>query len=308
MKLSITEHQYSIIRSHLNYKNVIEEMVFKVSILTENEEREPDMEWDFTEVKNDLDTSKLWVKTKEDVKEYLQTLKNKIKNLPSNTKKRIIKYVLYSFLGILTINQINDLVEPQVHNIENVGKIIKSVGNNEVEELRVRKSSPELYEHMRYEEGSIRKKGEPVLVAYNLGDGAYTIGYGHAIFRGENEGYEFLPNYNKIIPGRTKITKDQAETLLKDDVSNSEAIINKILDKWETEGIKIKVNQGMYNAMVSMAYNMGPGIGKSDFIKTLKSGNTHLAGEEILKTSSNMFKKFPGLEPRRMREYKMFTS
>jgi GH24 family phage-related lysozyme (muramidase) len=57
-----------------------------------------------------------------------------------------------------------------------------------------------------------------------------------------------------------------------------------------------------------MAYNMGPGIGKSDFIKTLKSGNTHLAGEEILKTSSNMFKKFPGLEPRRMREYKMFTS
>ena len=280
-------------------------MVFKVSILTENEEREPDMEWDFTEVKNDLDTSKLWVKTKEDVKEYLQTLKNKIKNLPSNTKKRIIKYVLYSFLGILTINQINDLVEPQVQNVVNIEK---KFDKEIAEVLRVRKSSPELYEHMRYEEGSIRKKGEPVLVAYNLGDGAYTIGYGHAIFRGENEGYEFLPNYNKIIPGRTKITKDQAEILLKDDISDSEEIINKILDKWETEGIKIKVNQGMYNAMVSMAYNMGPGIGKSDFIKTLKSGNTHLAGEEILKTSSNMFKKFPGLETRRMREYKMFTS
>ena len=182
MKLSITEHQYSIIQSHLNYKNVIEEMVFKVSILTENEEREPDMEWDFTEVKNDLDTSKLWVKTKEDVKEYLQTLKNKIKNLPSNTKKRIIKYVLYSFLGILTIYQINDLVEPQVQNVVNIEKKFdKEIG----EVLRVRKSSPELYEHMRYEEGSIRKKGEPVLVAYNLGDGAYTIGYGHAIFRGE---------------------------------------------------------------------------------------------------------------------------
>ena len=305
MKLSITEHQYSIIQSHLNYKNVIEEMVFKVSILTENEEREPDMEWDFTEVKNNLDTSKLWVKTKEDVKEYLQTLKNKIKNLPFNTKKRIIKYVLYSFLGILTINQINDLVDPQVQNVVNIEKKFdKEIG----EVLRIRKSSPELYEHMRYEEGSIRKKGEPVLVAYNLGDGAYTIGYGHAIFRGEKEGYEFLPNYNKIIPGRTKITKDQAEILLKDDISNSEAIINKILNKWETEGIKIKVSQGMYNAMVSMAYNMGPGIIKSDFIKALKSGNTYLAAEQILKTSSNMFKKFPGLETRRMREYKMFTS
>ena len=64
----------------------------------------------------------------------------------------------------------------------------------------------------------------------------------------------------------------------------------------------------MYNAMVSMAYNMGPGIINSDFIKTLKSGNTYLASEQILKTSSNMFKKFPGLETRRMREYKMFTS
>ena len=305
MKLSITEHQYSIIQSHLNYKNVIEEMVFKVSILTENEEREPDMEWDFTEVKNDLDTSKLWVKTKEDVKEYLQTLKNKIKNLPSNTKKRIIKYVLYSFLGILTINQINDLVEPQAQNVINIEK---KFDKEIAEVLRIRKSSPELYKHMKYEEGSITKKGEPVLVAYNLGDGAYTIGYGHAIFRGEKEGYEFLPNYNKIIPGRTKITKDQAEILLKDDISDSEEIINKILDKWEKEGIEVKVNQGMYNAMVSMAYNMGPGIGKSDFIKTLKSGNTHLAGEEILKTSSNMFKKFPGLETRRMREYKMFKS
>ena len=305
MKLSITEHQYSIIQSHLNYKNVIEEMVFKVSILTENEEREPDMEWDFTEVKNDLDTSKLWVKTKEDVKEYLQTLKNKIKNLPSKTKKRIIKYVLYSFLGILTINQINDLVEPQVQNVVNIEK---KFDKEIAEVLRVRKSSPELYEHMRYEEGSIRKKGEPVLVAYNLGDGAYTIGYGHAIFRGENEGYEFLPNYNKIIPGRTKITKDQAEILLKDDISDTEEIINKILDKWEKEGIEVKVNQGMYNAMVSMAYNMGPGIINSDFIKTLKSGNTYLASEQILKTSSNMFKKFPGLETRRMREYKMFTS
>lgn len=161
---------------------------------------------------------------------------------------------------------------------------------------------------MRYEEGSITKKGEPVLVAYNLGDGAYTIGYGHAIFRGEKEGYKFLPNYNKIIPGRTKITKDQAEILLKDDISDSEEIINKILDKWEKEGIEVKVNQGMYNAMVSMAYNMGPGIINSDFIKTLKSGNTYLASEQILKTSSNMFKKFPGLETRRMREYKMFTS
>lgn len=304
MKVSLTEEQLRSFNNRLIYEGILDDMVFKISLIVEDGKTEPDMEWDFTNVKKDIDKSKLWVKTKEDAIQYIESVVDKIKNIPPELRKKILKYVLYSFIGLLSIKQLNKTVEPVVKKVDQIEKetIEKIIS------LRIRKSSPELYEHMRYEEGSITKKGEPVLVAYNLGDGAYTIGYGHAIFKGENEGYEFLPNYNKIIPGRTKITKDQAEILLKDDISDSEAIINKILNKWETEGIKIKVSQGMYNAMVSMAYNMGPGIIKSDFIKALKSGNTYLAAEEILKTSSNLFKKFPGLETRRMREYKMFTS
>ena len=304
MKVSLTEEQLRSFNNRLIYEGILDDMVFKISLIVEDGKTEPDMEWDFTNVKKDIDKSKLWVKTKEDAIQYIESVVDKIKNISPELRKKILKYVLYSFIGLLSIKQLNKLVEPVVKKADQIEKetIEKIIS------LRIRKSSPELYEHMRYEEGSITKKGEPVLVAYNLGDGAYTIGYGHAIFRGENEGYEFLPNYNKIIPGKTKITKDQAEILLKDDISDSEEIINKILNKWETEGIKIKVSQGMYNAMVSMAYNMGPGIIKSDFIKALKSGNTYLAAEEILTTSSNLFKKFPGLEPRRMREYKMFTS
>ena len=304
MKVSITEEQLRSFNNRIIYEGILDDMVFKISLIVEDGKTEPDMEWDFTNVKKDIDKSKLWVKTKEDAIQYVESVVDKIKNIPPELRKKILKYVIYSFIGLLSIKQLNKMVEPVVKKADQIEKetIEKIIS------LRIRKSSPELYEHMRYEEGSITKKGEPVLVAYNLGDGAYTIGYGHAIFRGENEGYEFLPNYNKIIPGKTKITKDQAEILLKDDISNSEEIINKILNKWETEGIKIKVSQGMYNAMVSMAYNMGPGIIKSDFIKALKSGNTYLAAEEILTTSSNLFKKFPGLEPRRMREYKMFTS
>ena len=304
MKVSLTEGQLRSFNNRLIYEGILDNMVFKISLIVEDGKTEPDMEWDFTNVKKDIDKSKLWVKTKEDAIQYIESVSDKIKNLPPELRKKILKYVVYSFIGLLSIKQLNKTVEPVVKRANQIEKetIEKIIS------LRIRKSSPELYEHMRYEEGSITKKGEPVLVAYNLGDGAYTIGYGHAIFRGEKEGYEFLPNYNKIIPGRTKITKDQAEILLKDDISDSEEIINKILDKWEKEGIEVKVNQGMYNAMVSMAYNMWPGIINSDFIKTLKSGNTYLASEQILKTSSNMFKKFPGLETRRMREYKMFTS
>ena len=93
MKLVIREHQYEIIQSRLNYERILEDMVFKINILTEDGKTEPDMEWDFTNVKDDIDVSKLWVKTKEDVKEYVQKLKDKIKNLPSDTKKRILKFI-----------------------------------------------------------------------------------------------------------------------------------------------------------------------------------------------------------------------
>jgi GH24 family phage-related lysozyme (muramidase) len=302
MKLTITEHQYKIIQSRLNYERILEEMVFKINIITEDGKTEPDMEWDFTDVKDDVDDSKLWVKTKEDVKEYVQKLKEKIKNLPSDTKKRILKYALYSFLGILSMKQINSFIEPQVKNIDNIETIVTQNVNQ-----KIRKSSESLFNHLKYEEGSVRHKGQPVLTVYDLGDGAYTVGYGHAIFDGEKEGYDFLPNYEDITPNRTKITKENAETLLKDDIKDSEGIINKILNDWEEQGIKPKITQKMYDAMVSMAYNMGPGIRKSDFIQAVKKGDLKTAKELILTTSENLFDDFPGLKTRREKEAKMFT-
>ena len=302
MKLTITEHQYKIIQSRLNYERILEEMVFKINLITEDGKTEPDMEWDFTDVKDDVDDSKLWVKTKEDVKEYVQKLKEKIKNLPSDTKKRILKYALYSFLGILSMKQINSFIEPQVKNIDNIETIVTQNVNQ-----KIRKSSESLFNHLKYEEGSVRHKGQPVLTVYDLGDGAYTVGYGHAIFDGEKEGYDFLPNYEDITPNRTKITKENAETLLKDDIKDSEGIINKILNDWGEQGIKPKITQKMYDAMVSMAYNMGPGIRKSDFIQAVKKGDLKTAKELILTTSENLFDDFPGLKTRREKEAKMFT-
>jgi GH24 family phage-related lysozyme (muramidase) len=305
MKLVISEHQYEIIQSRLNYERVLEEMVFKINILTEDGKTEPDMEWDFTNVKDDIDVSKLWVKTKEDVKEYVQKLKEKIKNLPSDTKKRILKYALYSFLGILSMKQINNFIEPQVKNIDNiVTPVIKS---DKEETHRIRQSSEKLFNHLKWEEGSVVNKGEPALTLYDLGDGAYTVGYGHAIFNGENEGYDFLPNYNKLRPGRTRITKENAETLLKDDIKVSEGIINGILDEWEQNGVKPKLTQGMYDAMVSMAYNMGPKIKNKKFIDAIKQGDYELARKLITQTSSSLFDDFPGLKTRREKEAKMFT-
>ena len=304
MRVSITEEQYKRIQSKLTYESVLDDLVYKLSFITEDEGKtEPDMEWDFTKVKEEIDLSKMWVKTKEDALEYINTLKNKIQNLPKELKRKILKYVLYSFLGLLSLTQIQTQIEEP---IQQVVKKEKQVIKNVVKDLRIRNSSEKLLDHLKWEEGSIRDKGEPVLTAYNLGDGAYTIGYGHAIFPNEQEGYDFLPRYSRIIPGRTKITKADAEILLKDDIKEAESIINRILDQWEEQGITPPITQGMYDAMVSMAYNMGPKIRKSDFIQYVKQGDFEGAKEEILNTSSQMFNKYPGLKPRRQKESEMF--
>ena len=303
MKVSITEEQLKRVKSKLTYESILDDIVFKLSLITEDGKTEPDMEWDFTDVKKDIDLSKKWVQTKQDAEEYIGNLIEKIKNLPSNTKRKILQYVLYSFIGLISIKQINKALTPPLQKAVEIEKeVIKKV-----EDVRIRKSSEGLLNHLKYEEGSIRDKGEPVLTAYDLGDGAYTIGYGHAIFKGENEGYDFLPDYENIRPGRTSITKDNADTLLKDDIKESERIINNMLDGWEEQGIKPKITQGMYDALISMAYNMGPNVVNKDFIQAIKDGNMKLAKRLILQTSSGLFDDYPGLKTRREKEAKMFA-
>jgi GH24 family phage-related lysozyme (muramidase) len=302
MKVSLTEGQLRSFNNRLIYEGILDNMVFKISLIVEDGKTEPDMEWDFTNVKKDIDKSKLWVKTKEDAIQYIESVSDKIKNLPPELRKKILKYTLYSFVGLLTVKQLNKTVEPALKKTvevekETIKKIIPP---------RIRKSSPNLIDHLKYEEGSIVNKGEPNLVAYDLGDGAYTIGYGHAIFPDEEESFNFLPIYSKIRPGRTKITKENAEVLLKDDLRESESIINRILNQWEQKGIKPSITQGMYDAMVSMAFNMGRGIRTSKFIQAVKQSDFDLAKKLILTTSENLFDNFPGLELRRKKESEMF--
>jgi GH24 family phage-related lysozyme (muramidase) len=302
MKVSITEDQLKVVQSKLLYEQILDDLVFKLSLITEDGKTKPDMEWDFEPIKKEIDLSKLWVKTKEDAIKYIEKVKDKIENLPSDLKNRIVKYIAYSLLGLLSLKQIEKYLDPPLQSaVETEKEFIKKVIPP-----RIRKSSEGLINYLKYEEGSIRHKGQPNLVAYDLGDGAYTIGYGHAIFPDEQEGFDFLPRYSKIIPGRTKITKEDAETLLKDDMREAESIVNRILDQWEEKGIKPPITQGMYDAMVSMSFNMGRGIRTSDFIQAVKRGDFDLARKLILTTSENLFDEFPGLKSRRKKESEMF--
>lgn len=302
--------------------DILKNLSLKYSLINENEwlkdEPSPTYHWDLTpEIKNDLNKSAKWIKTKEDVLEYIKIFIEEIKLLPKNFKRKVLKYILASFIGILTMNQVNFIVDSLEKNDYKVFKT--EIQKPVVKKLEIRTPSQTLFKHLKKEEGI---KGKPVLYFYDLGDGAYTTGYGHAVFfnpsRGSTGGdYDFIPNYEDIIPYDpnepdkeiTRITKEQAEQLLQDDMLKASKGVNSILDKWLRKGIEPEITQGMYDAMVSIAYNHGVGnLKMSDFIQYVKRGEFKRAQEEIKNISSGMFDEYPGLKKRREKEAILFMS
>ena len=83
--------------------------------------------------------------------------------------------------------------------------------------------------------------------------------------------------------------------------------VNNILDGWNKKGIEPEITQGMYDALISMSYNMGiTRLRNTEFIEHLMNGNYDVASELIPEVSLNNVK-YPGLKPRREREQLLFT-
>lgn len=281
----------------------LNEVVKKINLLTEDGKKEPDMEWDFTDIKKDIDNSKKWVKTVDDVKKYLKVLFEKIKNSPKMVKNKVIKYVLLSFLGFISLKSLNNIItdvsdekieisEPKSVDLPKIKVDTTTKVEKTPKIIRIRSASDSLMEFLKEEE-KFRA------LAYKLGDGMVTIGYGHA---------EYL-NKSDIIPYKTRIDSAKAEEYLREDIKKAEGTLNAILDKWEKDGLEHNITQNQYDAMISMIFNMGrTGFRRSDFIKKVKEGDMDAAHNQLLNTSSQLFKKFPGLKKRRQREAELFSS
>lgn len=133
------------------------------------------------------------------------------------------------------------------------------------------------------------------LKAYRIGDKRITIGWGHA---------------EQIKTSRYKlgqeISIEEAENLFNKDLTIAENGVKRIFKQWKKSGLDIKITQNMFDAMVSMAYNMGVyGLRTSDFIQHIKNGDFQTAADSIKTTKVS--KKFPGLETRREKEQELFT-
>ncbi len=121
-----------------------------------------------------------------------------------------------------------------------------------------------------------------------------TIGYGHAEYP-EDSQYKI----------GDMISRETANELFIIDIKEKENDIQRMFRQWEQRGNGVKVTQGMYDALVSMAYNIGiRGLRNTEFIEHVEKGDFLIASERIKTTKVS--KEFPGLEKRRKNEYKMF--
>ena len=127
------------------------------------------------------------------------------------------------------------------------------------------------------------------LDAYQDVAGIWTIGYGHI----------------KTAKAGMKITEQQAEDLLRDDLKDAESAVK--------SPIKVAINDNEFSALVSLAFNIGRGaFGKSSALKLLNKDDRIGAADaiELWNKSTVGGKKvvIPGLVARRAAEKGLFLT
>ena len=124
------------------------------------------------------------------------------------------------------------------------------------------------------------------LTAYLCPAGVLSIGYGHT---GKD-----------VVQGMT-ISVEKAIELLLGDVSGFEKSVSAM--------VTVPLTQGMFDALVSFAFNMGAGkLKSSTLLKRLNDSDKDLAAEEFLKWDKANGKPLAGLTERRKDERMLFLS
>jgi len=264
-------------------------------IVLSEDETSPTFEWDV--VKDKIDNTKKNVKTSSQAEQYLITFIKKVESVPKNLKIKMIRYVITGLISILGLNSVSNIVSNGVPEIEkevlmtstSLPTTPKVKGVKYTKPTKVTKN---LIDFLKYEEGSRKNKGEAVLKAYQLGDDMVTIGWGHA---------ERI-NQSQFKKGDV-ITIERAKKLFKADVLYAKDGLDRLLNDWDKKGVGYEIDQDMYEAMISMIFNMGvSGFRNSDFIQIVKRGDYEEAREKIKNTHIT----YQGHIPRRAKESEMF--
>lgn len=139
--------------------------------------------------------------------------------------------------------------------------------------------------HISDEGISLIKKWEGLeLTAYKDVVGVTTIGYGHT----------------KTAKMGQKVTLKGAEKLLRSDLRHFEEGVARL--------VTVKLSQGQYDALVSLAYNIGLGAFKrSTLLRKLNTGDYTGASKEFTRWVYAGKTKYKGLLNRRLEERRLFV-
>jgi GH24 family phage-related lysozyme (muramidase)/8-oxo-dGTP pyrophosphatase MutT (NUDIX family) len=318
-----------------------------VRLIKEGEEKSPTFYWDLTDkgVKDDISPTFSWdlskdkpvldsydqakeyidkalsyIKDKASALEFVKDLKEYIQELSTASKIKLTKYVATALLGIIGFSSLSNLMSNSSSDVEKevISSIDKEMTVGTYKEKGVQ-ANTEKRQQVKNRPNSVSaefidslKESEALsTIFYDIDDGAYTVGWGHAVFKDPSRGstggdYDFVPKYEDITPGVTKITVAQAEQLLKADLDDARKKLDAVLDEYK---VTIDIDQNMYDAMVSMVYNMGAGekFKQSEFFSALKKGNVVKAYYKIDDIdSAALLQKYPGLKERRAKEKERF--
>ena len=237
------------------------------------------------------------------VASYLRKVFQRIKNLSIEKKKTLLIYALSGLLmfsnsnKILSVINSDNFIKSELLSTPELKDVVKQkLEESPFKDATKMKLSQDGWDQIKAEEGDPKNPGEPVLKAYKLGDGRITVGWGHA---------EPVKT-SKFKKGQV-ISREEAKKLLQEDLGEAADGVRRIFKEWESKGIERKITQDQFDALVSMAFNMGiSGLRQSDVIQHIKKGDYKTAGESIKSESLN--KKFQGLESRREREANLFLS
>lgn len=126
------------------------------------------------------------------------------------------------------------------------------------------------------------------LTAYDDGVGVLTIGWGTTVY----------PSGKKVNKG-DKITLEQAKQYKAHDLARFEKAVN--------DAVKVPLNQNQFNALVSLAYNIGvSAFTNSTLVKRLNEGNYKAAADQFLVWVNAGGKRMQGLVNRRNKEREVF--
>lgn len=263
-----------------------------------------------------LNESKNWIDNEvneslTDISLFLKKTFKKMRNLSKEKRKTLLIYALSSLLAITNADKIQNIIQSddEIKTELSQDKELQEVVNdklnlaNQVKEVDESKDpttmrlSQKGWDELKLMEGDPKNPGEPVLTAYKLGDGRITIGWGHA----EKE------RKSQFKVGE-KISRSEAQTLLQKDAKIAADGVRRIFKQWKKKGVDRKLTQDQFDALVSMAFNMGVGgLRRSETIKAIKKGDYQKAGE-LIKTQNVKGKHEEGLLNRRSKESKMFLS